>query len=791
MLNDLLTGLFLDLSTVDEIPDDEYSDPENDDPFRSAARSLSRGNSSAFTGHHSDTVILELDRGSMIDALPELLQSSETLLSLIEKDGKAEVQLIYEDLQLPASTFARRLRHRLFVLDELRQHYGDNDINSFISVRIAVRKMANAGHWSEVGDGQWRPDSILHMANVAKFVASMFFGPTADESIRILTELQFVHPAPFQSQFLWPASSILGPSSTRLMDATVSLGLDIRTQCLISLFSQRKGMTDFDPDDILGQAFYIDETKLRGFDPDEEHAQLPVQYEQVFTRRIESIRRHFGTEEPANFVDLDGLTAAFPWTDFLVELAGWAKLRTAELCEQISRQGGAQQIKAMLQKLTVEEQVFESEQLPGPRGLVTEQVLASTSEMVVRAKANNHDHSSKHIQSTEARAKRLKERGAALRARRAQKVLSNAAIDGSKRADHNAGRLEVDATPRVDDEHIATSAEQPEGEEAQIRQQSLITAQFKEPGTPNIDEKPVANSLERGMNRQALSQSSQQVLATLARHKAQSNKENTYTSQLQRRAFVDRQRNAQKITWEDSQEAEAEPREPRTSHLNPCKRHHDEDEDDDEGEDEFESDSRSPNDARRREAHSDGANKRARLQSLPDVTDGLPGDGSEEDSQQSAVDRQLHDVARLANERQRGSISNAPEKIRAPFRQSNSTRLPSSSAPLRVESSTPFDSQNVYESSQAVNRRAKFEVARRKPRMAQQRTPYSEEETARLIELVETYGTSYAYIKQMDEKHPGDPSLQNRTQLQLKDKARNLKMDYLKYGLPIPRSYGD
>lgn len=50
---------------------------------------------------------------------------------------------------------------------------------------------------------------------------------------------------------------------------------------------------------------------------------------------------------------------------------------------------------------------------------------------------------------------------------------------------------------------------------------------------------------------------------------------------------------------------------------------------------------------------------------------------------------------------------------------------------------------------------------------------------------MEIYGTSWAKIKQADERMD-EPLLINRSQVQLKDKARNMKLDFLKAEQPLP-----
>ena len=49
------------------------------------------------------------------------------------------------------------------------------------------------------------------------------------------------------------------------------------------------------------------------------------------------------------------------------------------------------------------------------------------------------------------------------------------------------------------------------------------------------------------------------------------------------------------------------------------------------------------------------------------------------------------------------------------------------------------------------------------------------------MELIENYGVSWAYLLMMDGEHPKGAVLQQRDQVSLKDKARNMKINFLKY----------
>ena len=74
-----------------------------------------------------------------------------------------------------------------------------------------------------------------------------------------------------------------------------------------------------------------------------------------------------------------------------------------------------------------------------------------------------------------------------------------------------------------------------------------------------------------------------------------------------------------------------------------------------------------------------------------------------------------------------------------------------------------------------ANAGAKRERARQSQKKSQRRRPWTDNETAALIDLITKYGTSWSYLKKMDVSG----CLKGRDQVALKDKARNLKVDYL------------
>jgi hypothetical protein len=127
--------------------------------------------------------------------------------------------------------------------------------------------------------------------------------------------------------------------------------------------------------------------------------------------------------------------------------------------------------------------------------------------------------------------------------------------------------------------------------------------------------------------------------------------------------------------------------------------------------------------------------------------------------------------------RRRGSLSIPPTQ-RLPLHERHNVP-PSSSAPVRVSSAVPPVGTQVS----LVNREARQNTVKRliKKRQPQQRSRWTEVEVERLVELIEDYGVSWAYLLMMDGEHSEGAVLQQRDQVSLKDKARNMKISFLKY----------
>lgn len=85
--------------------------------------------------------------------------------------------------------------------------------------------------------------------------------------------------------------------------------------------------------------------------------------------------------------------------------------------------------------------------------------------------------------------------------------------------------------------------------------------------------------------------------------------------------------------------------------------------------------------------------------------------------------------------------------------------------------------QSQIQNYKRVNSSAKTRMAER-PKKVQSRKAWTDLETETLLNLIEEHGTSWGSLKKIDGKNG---NLAYRDQVALKDKARNMKLDFLKY----------
>jgi hypothetical protein len=239
---------------------------------------------------------------------------------------------------------------------------------------------------------------------------------------------------------------------------------------------------------------------------------------------------------------------------------------------------------------------------------------------------------------------------------------------------------------------------------------------------------------------------SQQVENLLKKKKA--NKENVphlhqLTPRKKPRMFNEPQEDARRVIWdEDTQGPVQQQERPVTS----SRRQQDDEVSEDDG---FQNDTRAVGVVRRKEVTS--SSRRPETEPGPDASHPSP-------------------------KRQRVEQSERPESVQH-----------SSSREAELDFDEDDDDRRRLVRYQQSTSRSIQGVARARPRKPQTRVPWTQEEVIALIEYIEDIGTSWTNIKKMDdfwdedtETYKGPQHLKQRDQVSLKDKARNLKVDFLK-----------
>ncbi|KZF20468.1 hypothetical protein L228DRAFT_285170, partial [Xylona heveae TC161] len=250
--------------------------------------------------------------------------------------------------------------------------------------------------------------------------------------------------------------------------------------------------------------------------------------------------------------------------------------------------------------------------------------------------------------------------------------------------------------------------------------------------------------------------SSQQMLEQYTIGKSLQRREHDAEQQQGRpkRNFIDRQPDASRVEFDDPPGSGQPTPVPvgRASRKRKLANRSNEGDEDDDQDDAFQQDTRPTNaEARRREAP-----VAARRQAIREMSTEHHDDDAEDAHE---VEQQQQRERRERREQREQRQERASEDAAREF-------TPTS----RGQSHLDDDPGSVYQQVQAEARRR---VATRLPPKVQTRQKWSTEETSLLIRCVQKYGTSWSRIVQ------SEPLFNDRGQVGLKDKARNIKFDYL------------
>lgn len=240
-------------------------------------------------------------------------------------------------------------------------------------------------------------------------------------------------------------------------------------------------------------------------------------------------------------------------------------------------------------------------------------------------------------------------------------------------------------------------------------------------------------------------------------------------SKVRRLRFVDRQPNAERVTW--SQGGDEEEFSPQTTRRKRSHRATSEDDiDDDDGA--FETDPRPVDLSQREQAAVPVSQARSPLQRTQASPKRLRTDHRDEVEEDRIATAQRRREERRREEKQAGQERIQETQVAA-TQDEGAGQAPRPSE-AHVEND---DDDDAPTSSYAfIKETARAAIMKyRTPRGPQQRTRWTEYETDLLINLIDKYGCSWSRILEKGKGHFAEP----RDQVALKDKARNVKVELL------------
>lgn len=255
-----------------------------------------------------------------------------------------------QEIQKPDSDFTEEYRDFNDELNVHLKHYKSEE-HGYIHVK-AVHRVLFGAH-SESSSAQTGLDLILYMANLLVFAKQMIHSDRSDKQIwNALRQLDNSFPSQFMRSLEREVVSTVAGDSGMLQE-TFDLALELRTQLAILVLEKSAGDSD-NPDEAILEVFYRSEPSqsgegslLRGWNIQAlggEDSALPQQLEARVSERISAMRRFFARGDDAlerdDSVDLDGLSAEFPWLATILRLLHWVRHRHRELFSIIDEIGG-------------------------------------------------------------------------------------------------------------------------------------------------------------------------------------------------------------------------------------------------------------------------------------------------------------------------------------------------------------------------------------------------------------------------------------------------------------------
>lgn len=355
----------------------EHATPEIPMPFRSPG-AISEMSGTTAISSFSMVEAEFLESRFIVKHLRKLCDSADEFLEHIAPSGATMPDDLrnIKEMQKPGSAYSEEYLDYEIELNVHLKHFKSEE-HSYIHVRALHRALFGTDEQTAASDAGL--DLILYLTNLLIFAKQMIYSDRDDKTMwDVLRQLDNTFPAQFMRS-LDPNAQPSGKGESRLFRETFLLALELRTQLAILVLQKLTDSLDFDPDETVSEIFFrsessqaVDGSSIRGWNTAAlggDEAPLPQELQDQVAARLNEIRHFFLTDEDSlqrgELVELERLREKFPWEATILRLLAWVRLRRKELLDAIEDLGGAVAIARDIKKLHEEPQPV-IEQANGP-----------------------------------------------------------------------------------------------------------------------------------------------------------------------------------------------------------------------------------------------------------------------------------------------------------------------------------------------------------------------------------------------------------------------------------------
>lgn len=691
----------------------------------------------------------ELDHDVLVLSLNDLHNESLALLSSFEISDEDRLNSAIQQMSRTGSLQQKKLNLRAKKLSNIREPFG---IGDFINPVLIVRKLAGIVDLHQINYGRWRPDAILYLANLAQQMVAIL-SSSPDDRGALLEYLYNNFPRAFvgDSNFSF---------ATGLVEDTRNLAIEMMTQFFTHTIEFGDTEQSENPERLAERIFEDDETVSRDFQD--------IDSLEALSSRLELLKGHCTVHNDRREL-LNELKESYPLSAFILQTAKWSISRMRELKVTIDKQGGIENIVDLLTSGNYEADVREKTitdpgdnfqaDVPDEAGSNTKRWMPLNDSTVQGRSKRSSAPLNPRIFSAEIRQFREEQ------AKHALEVSGLRVQPSSTTAAHEAREIQQTPTPVDDDDYYRPLQDDDDGQ-VEFNHRSLPSRNREgadDDDDDDDDELPPST------------QQTREVMETLERQAIEREKENRPAPT--KRSFLDRQPDARQVKWQDPSVRDSE----RTSRQ-PTKRLLAEIDNEEEEEDDFEQDKRPTKVSRT-------AKGKQPVSQIYDVDD----DDDNNSHRSPLRERTLAFTKSGRPAASRSVITTSSQPVRGSRQMqsalNSSNRLPPSTAPARSRAPSPPRARMADFQAEARARTAESKEYYGRRQNIQVRVPWNDLESDRLVEMVARQGTKWARILHEDANHDDGPLLQSRSQVALKDKARNMKVLYLKTRKLLPPGF--